>query len=273
MTVGTVVAASAAQVDEAIGVAARAQPAWDAAGPEPRAAALERAADLFEQDTPELVAMCVREAGKSVPDSIAEVREAVDFLRYYAARAREDFGRPLRMPGPTGESNESAPRGTRGVRLREPVELPAGDLRGAGRRGARRGQHGDRKARGADATGRGTGRAAAAAGRHPGRGAAFPAGRRRGGRRACRGGCSRGRRGVHRFDRDGPADTPQPRGARGRDPGADRGNRRPERDDRGQLGAAGAGGRSTPRTPRSTARASAARRCASCACRRTSRRR
>ncbi len=104
--VGTVVAASAAQVDEAIAVAARAQPAWDAAGPEPRAAALERAADLFEQQTHELVAMCVREAGKSVPDSIAELRETVDFLRYYAARAREDFGKPLRLPGPTGESND-----------------------------------------------------------------------------------------------------------------------------------------------------------------------
>jgi len=58
--------------------------------------------------------MCVREAGKSVPDSIAEVREAVDFLRYYAARTREDFGAPMRMPGPTGESNEVSLHG-RGV--------------------------------------------------------------------------------------------------------------------------------------------------------------
>jgi RHH-type transcriptional regulator, proline utilization regulon repressor / proline dehydrogenase / delta 1-pyrroline-5-carboxylate dehydrogenase len=112
--VGSVVATTAAQVDEAIAVAARAQPDWDAAGPEPRAAALERAADLFEQSTHELVAMCVREAGKTVPDSIAEVREAVDFLRYYAARAREDFGKPMRMPGPTGESNDLSLAG-RGV--------------------------------------------------------------------------------------------------------------------------------------------------------------
>jgi RHH-type proline utilization regulon transcriptional repressor/proline dehydrogenase/delta 1-pyrroline-5-carboxylate dehydrogenase len=112
--VGTVRTASAAQVDEAIATALRAQPAWDAAGPEPRAAALDRAADLFQQNLHELVAMCVREAGKTVPDSIAEVREAVDFLRYYAARAREDFGRPIRMPGPTGESNELSLHG-RGV--------------------------------------------------------------------------------------------------------------------------------------------------------------
>jgi RHH-type proline utilization regulon transcriptional repressor/proline dehydrogenase/delta 1-pyrroline-5-carboxylate dehydrogenase len=112
--VGTVGAATAAQVDEAIGIAVRAQPGWDAAGAGPRAAALDRAADLFEASLHELVAMCVREAGKTVPDSIAEVREAVDFLRYYAARAREDFGKPLRMPGPTGESNELSLHG-RGV--------------------------------------------------------------------------------------------------------------------------------------------------------------
>ncbi len=112
--VGTVRSAGPAEVDEAVTVAAGAQPAWDAAGGEARAATLERAADLFESDLPELVAMCVREAGKTVPDSIAEVREAVDFLRYYAARTRADFAAPLRMPGPTGESNELSLHG-RGV--------------------------------------------------------------------------------------------------------------------------------------------------------------
>ncbi len=112
--VGTVRTASAAQVDEAIATALRAQSEWDAQGPEPRAAALDRAADLFEQNLPEFIAMCVREAGKTVPDSVAEVREAVDFLRYYAARARVDFGQPARMPGPTGESNELSLHG-RGV--------------------------------------------------------------------------------------------------------------------------------------------------------------
>jgi RHH-type transcriptional regulator, proline utilization regulon repressor / proline dehydrogenase / delta 1-pyrroline-5-carboxylate dehydrogenase len=58
--------------------------------------------------------MCVREAGKTVPDSVGEVREAVDFLRYYGARARRDFGEPVRLPGPTGESNELSLHG-RGV--------------------------------------------------------------------------------------------------------------------------------------------------------------
>jgi len=112
--VGTVRTATADQVDTAIAAAVRAQPEWNEAGAEARAAVLDRAADLFESNLHELMAMCVREAGKSVPDSIAEVREAVDFLRYYAARAREDFGAPVRMPGPTGESNELSLHG-RGV--------------------------------------------------------------------------------------------------------------------------------------------------------------
>jgi RHH-type transcriptional regulator, proline utilization regulon repressor / proline dehydrogenase / delta 1-pyrroline-5-carboxylate dehydrogenase len=112
--VGTVRTAAPSQVEAAVGAAARAQPAWNHAGAEVRAAALERAADLFESNLHEFVAMCVREAGKTVPDSIAEVREAVDFLRYYAARARADFGTPQRLPGPTGESNEVSLHG-RGV--------------------------------------------------------------------------------------------------------------------------------------------------------------
>jgi RHH-type transcriptional regulator, proline utilization regulon repressor / proline dehydrogenase / delta 1-pyrroline-5-carboxylate dehydrogenase len=112
--VGNVAATTPAQVRHAIDVAVQAQPAWDATPPTQRAGALERTADLFEENLPELVAMCVREAGKSVPDGVAEVREAVDFLRYYAARARQDFGGSLRLPGPTGESNELSLHG-RGV--------------------------------------------------------------------------------------------------------------------------------------------------------------
>jgi RHH-type proline utilization regulon transcriptional repressor/proline dehydrogenase/delta 1-pyrroline-5-carboxylate dehydrogenase len=112
--VGTVIPATPDQVREAIDVSVRAQPGWDAMPAAVRADALDKSADLFEQSTPELVAMCVREAGKTVPDSIAEVREAVDFLRYYAARARMEFGDAVRLPGPTGESNELSLHG-RGV--------------------------------------------------------------------------------------------------------------------------------------------------------------
>jgi len=112
--VGTVRTATSEQVDEAVTAAHRVQPDWDGAGAGRRADVLERAAGLFEANLHEFVAMCVREAGKTVPDSIAEVREAVDFLRYYAARTREDFGAPIRLPGPTGESNEISLHG-RGV--------------------------------------------------------------------------------------------------------------------------------------------------------------
>ena len=112
--VGTVVEAGKAQVDRALDLAARAAPDWDATPAEERALCLERAADLMEARMAELMALCVREAGKTVTDAVAEVREAVDFCRYYAARARADFGAPKAMPGPTGERNELSLHG-RGV--------------------------------------------------------------------------------------------------------------------------------------------------------------
>ena len=103
--IGQVISADAATVDAAIDSAARAQPDWDDLGGERRAQVLERAATLFEEQTPALLARCVREAGKTLPDAIGEVREAVDFLRYYAARARRDFSHETALPGPTGERN------------------------------------------------------------------------------------------------------------------------------------------------------------------------
>jgi len=114
LVVGHVVEASEADVERALTAATRAFPGWDATPAEARAAALERAADRYELQAAELMALCVREAGKSIPDSVAELREAVDFLRYYAHCARQDFGRPVQLPGPTGESNELSLRG-RGV--------------------------------------------------------------------------------------------------------------------------------------------------------------
>ncbi len=112
--VGTVVNADTAAVDAAFVAATRAAPAWDGLGAEKRATILERAADLFESRTAALVARCVCEAGKTLADAIAEVREAVDFLRYYAAAARRDFAHELTLPGPTGERNVLRLRG-RGV--------------------------------------------------------------------------------------------------------------------------------------------------------------
>lgn len=103
--IGQVESATAEQVVHAIDIASAAQSAWDGTPAGERADHLSRAADLFEVHEAELLAMCVREAGKCVPDSISELREAVDFLRYYAAGARREFTEPMPLPGPTGESN------------------------------------------------------------------------------------------------------------------------------------------------------------------------
>ncbi|HSC05839.1 MAG TPA: bifunctional proline dehydrogenase/L-glutamate gamma-semialdehyde dehydrogenase PutA, partial [Steroidobacteraceae bacterium] len=104
--VGLVVAARAETVDAAIAAAHAAQPEWNRSGAAARATILEQAADLFEAQRGDLIALLVREGGKTLPDSIAEWREAVDYLRYYAARARRDMNEPRVLPGPTGESNE-----------------------------------------------------------------------------------------------------------------------------------------------------------------------
>jgi len=106
--------ADARLAERAVELASSAQPDWDRVPAAARARMLRDAADRLEREAPRFVATCVTEAGKTVPDSIAEVREAVDFLRYYAARAEESFGRPLALPGPTGESNRLSLRG-RGV--------------------------------------------------------------------------------------------------------------------------------------------------------------
>ncbi|MDN5864318.1 MAG: bifunctional proline dehydrogenase/L-glutamate gamma-semialdehyde dehydrogenase PutA [Gammaproteobacteria bacterium] len=103
--VGEVVEADAALVEEAVGLAVNAQPAWDRRPAAKRAEILERAADAIEARMPEFMALCVREAGKSIPDSVAEVREAVDHVRYNAMQCRRQFAEPLPLPGPTGESN------------------------------------------------------------------------------------------------------------------------------------------------------------------------
>lgn len=93
-------------IDRAFANAKAAFPAWDARDVQERAQMIERFADLLEAHRDEFMAICSHEAGKTLPDGIAEVREAVDFCRYYAARAREDFSaNGLEMPGYTGERN------------------------------------------------------------------------------------------------------------------------------------------------------------------------
>jgi RHH-type proline utilization regulon transcriptional repressor/proline dehydrogenase/delta 1-pyrroline-5-carboxylate dehydrogenase len=87
--VGTVTEAAAKQVATAVRIAVEAQPAWARRPVAERAAILRRAADLYEKNAVEFFALCTREAGKVLADGVAEVREAVDFLRYYAEQAAE----------------------------------------------------------------------------------------------------------------------------------------------------------------------------------------
>jgi RHH-type proline utilization regulon transcriptional repressor/proline dehydrogenase/delta 1-pyrroline-5-carboxylate dehydrogenase len=84
--VGQVREASAADVDTALASASAYAMDWQTTEPSLRAGMIARVADLFEENCHELMALAVREAGKSLPNAIAEVREAVDFLRYYAAQ-------------------------------------------------------------------------------------------------------------------------------------------------------------------------------------------
>jgi RHH-type proline utilization regulon transcriptional repressor/proline dehydrogenase/delta 1-pyrroline-5-carboxylate dehydrogenase len=106
VAVGTVYEASGDDVDLMVRAAHFAQVEWDARGGEARARLLERTADLYEEHREQFYSLCIREAGKTLPDAILEVREAVDFLRFYASEARQQFTRPISLPGPTGEKNE-----------------------------------------------------------------------------------------------------------------------------------------------------------------------
>ena len=106
ITVGTTFEATADEVDRMVRAGHAAQVAWDALGGEARAKLLERAADLYEEHAEEFFSLCTREAGKTLVDAVLEVREAVDFLRFYASEARRQFTKPLPLPGPTGEQNE-----------------------------------------------------------------------------------------------------------------------------------------------------------------------
>jgi RHH-type transcriptional regulator, proline utilization regulon repressor / proline dehydrogenase / delta 1-pyrroline-5-carboxylate dehydrogenase len=103
--IGTACITTPAQANAAIDSAARALPAWDAKGGAGRAEILEAAAELFDRDRARLMAVIVREAGKTLDGALGDVREAIDYLRYYAGEARRVFAGPIALPGPTGERN------------------------------------------------------------------------------------------------------------------------------------------------------------------------
>jgi RHH-type proline utilization regulon transcriptional repressor/proline dehydrogenase/delta 1-pyrroline-5-carboxylate dehydrogenase len=106
--------ATAAEIKTAFDAAAAAQPEWNRGGGDARAKCLERASDILEANRAEFHGLLVREAGKTISDAISEVREAVDYCRYYALQARKQFAAPARLEGPTGEVNELTLQG-RGV--------------------------------------------------------------------------------------------------------------------------------------------------------------
>lgn len=114
--VGEVVEAGAKSIASALERATAAQPEWDASGAQLRARCLEQAANLMEENMASLIGLIAAEAGRTIDDALSEVREAVDFLRYYAQQARAHMGSPESLPGPTGEVNELSLHG-RGVFL------------------------------------------------------------------------------------------------------------------------------------------------------------
>ena len=112
--VGQVIEATAAHASAAMALTHAAFPAWSATPASERADILDGAADLLQGRLPELLALIVREGGRTQSDAVAEVREAIDFCRYYAAQARKKFAEPILLPGPTGERNSLTLHG-RGV--------------------------------------------------------------------------------------------------------------------------------------------------------------
>jgi RHH-type proline utilization regulon transcriptional repressor/proline dehydrogenase/delta 1-pyrroline-5-carboxylate dehydrogenase len=94
----------AGEANRMVGRALNAFRSWDSRSIEDRASCLDRLAVLLERERDALMRICVQEAKKTIPDALAEVREAVDFCRYYAAQARSEL-QPRELPGPTGERN------------------------------------------------------------------------------------------------------------------------------------------------------------------------
>ena len=92
-------------IDRAFDLAKREQRLWDATGADARAGVMEAVADGLQENQEKFVAILGKEAGKTLPDAVAEVREAIDFCRYYAVQARTLLCEPVSLPGPAGESN------------------------------------------------------------------------------------------------------------------------------------------------------------------------
>jgi len=103
--VGKVVYATVDQTQQALAGAQAAAWAWNTQDIDERVSIINRASDLMNEHRAELAAMIVSEGGRTVVDAMSEIREAIDFCRYYASRAKCEFGSPMDLAGPTGEHN------------------------------------------------------------------------------------------------------------------------------------------------------------------------
>ena len=113
--IGQVSEADDTSIEKALNIASRSQPGWNSVEVDQRSQCLEKTAALMEQHGEELMYLLVAEAGRTIVDALSELREAVDFCRYYAQQARASFAIKT-LPGPTGEINELSLHG-RGVFL------------------------------------------------------------------------------------------------------------------------------------------------------------
>jgi RHH-type proline utilization regulon transcriptional repressor/proline dehydrogenase/delta 1-pyrroline-5-carboxylate dehydrogenase len=104
--IGYASTATTVDIDRAVAVARKAQPEWNRLGGSGRAVVLRAMGDALESEMDALIALLSLEAGKSLNDGVAEVREAIDFCRYYADLAERQFGAPTILPGPVGETNQ-----------------------------------------------------------------------------------------------------------------------------------------------------------------------
>ncbi len=141
---------AAPPLDKVFSAAQAAFGTWHRRPVEERAAALNRLSGLLERDRAALMALLADEGGKTLPDALSEVREATDFCRYYAARARQDFT-PEILPGPTGERNTLTLHGRGVFACISPWNFPLAIFLGQVAARARRRKQRHRQARAADA--------------------------------------------------------------------------------------------------------------------------
>ena len=121
---GSVVAAGPEDIEAAVRSAVDAAHGWERTSVERRAEILDLAADFFERDRSQLMAVVVREAGKTLENAQGEVREAVDHLRFAASEARRLLSAPVALKSPTGETNTLEYRGRGPVACISPWNFP-----------------------------------------------------------------------------------------------------------------------------------------------------